>query len=196
MGLSLPAGDNAVEAKSGVVAMNRLQKLSAFDTRAFHWCNGYGRSLPILNSSRWISRLGDGGLYLVLGIGLALWEEQDGEAFLLAGLLAYVIELPLYLLLKNTIRRDRPCHRLDDFQAAIEPSDKFSFPSGHAAAAFVFAMLIAEFYPSLMVPGFMLAGLVGASRVMLGVHYPTDIAAGALLGILTALLGLNLWEML
>jgi undecaprenyl-diphosphatase len=93
--------------------MIRLQKLSAFDTRAFYWCNGYGRSLPIRISSRWISRLGDGGLYLALGIGLALWEEQDGEAFLLAGLLAYAIELPFYLLLKNTIRRDRPCHRLE-----------------------------------------------------------------------------------
>jgi undecaprenyl-diphosphatase len=57
-------------------------------------------------------------------------------------------------------------------------------------------MLVAEFYPSLMIPGFMLAGLVGASRVMLGVHYPTDIAAGAVLGMAAALLGLNLWELL
>lgn len=176
--------------------MNHLQKLNAFDTRVFQWCHGGGCPGPVLTGSRWVSRLGDGGLYLILGVGLALWEKQDGEAFLLAGLLAYAIELPLYLLLKNTIRRDRPCHRIDNFQAAIKPSDTFSFPSGHAAGAFVFAMLVAEFYPSLLLPGLMLAGLVGGARVMLGVHYPTDIAAGALLGVFTAVLGLNLWELL
>ncbi|MBP0047119.1 phosphatase PAP2 family protein [Marinobacterium sp. AK62] len=176
--------------------MNRLQKLNAFDTRAFYWFNGYGRSTPVLTSSRWISRMGDGSLYLLLGLALALWEAEDGRAFLQAGLIAYAIELPLYLVLKNTIRRDRPCHRYAGFQAAIEPSDKFSFPSGHAAAAFVFATLLAEFYPSIAPLGFALATLVGGSRVMLGVHYPTDILAGALLGMLTAGLGIGLWEVL
>jgi undecaprenyl-diphosphatase len=174
--------------------MNRLQKLNAFDTRAFFWCNGYGQHAPEMAGSRWISRLGDGGLYLILGLTLALWEPEDGQAFLLVGLLAYGIELPLYLLLKNTIRRDRPCHRLQGFRAAIEPSDKFTFPSGHTAAAFVFAMLLAQFYPSLMLPGFILALLIGSSRVLLGVHYPTDIAAGALLGITSTLLALGVWE--
>lgn len=174
--------------------MNRLQKLSAFDTRAFYWFNGYGRSMPIMISSRWISRLGDGSFYLLLGVALALWEPEDGASFLQAGLTAYALELPLYLLLKNTIRRDRPCHLGDGFKAAIEPSDKFSFPSGHAAAAFVFATLLAEYYPSLAVLGFVMAALVGSSRVMLGVHYPTDILAGALLGMSTALLGIGLWE--
>lgn len=173
--------------------MSRLHKLHAFDTWAFHWCHGHGRATVLLTGSRWLSRLGDGICYLLLGIGLALWEAQDGEQFLQAGLLTYAIELPLYLLLKNTIRRDRPCHRFAHCQAAIEPSDRFSFPSGHAAGAFVFAMLIAEFYPSLLPLGFLLAGLVGASRVLLGVHYPTDILAGAVLGIGSALLGLNLW---
>ncbi|MBV0934629.1 phosphatase PAP2 family protein [Marinobacterium weihaiense] len=176
--------------------MNHLQKFNAFDTRAFHWCQGLGHSLPLITGSRWISRLGDGGVYLLLGVGLALWDDQDGEAFMLAGLLAYAIELPVYLLLKNTIRRDRPCHRLQGFEAAIEPSDRFSFPSGHAAGAFVFAMLLAEFYPVLLLPGFVLACLVGASRVMLGVHYPTDIAAGAVLGLSAGLVGLGLWEWL
>lgn len=174
--------------------MNRLQKLNAFDTRAFYWFNGYGRSGPVLVSSRWVSRLGDGSAYLMLGVILALWESEDGIAFLQAGLTAYAIELPLYLLLKNTIRRDRPCHSFVGFQAAIEPSDKFSFPSGHAAAAFVFAMLLAEFYPSLAALGFVLAALVGGSRVLLGVHYPTDILAGAILGMSTALLGIGVWE--
>lgn len=173
--------------------MSRLQKINAVDTRAFFWCNSYGQHAPVMAGSRWISRLGDGGLYIVLGLALAVWEPLDGRAFLLAGVLAYSIELPLYLLLKNTIRRDRPCHRLPGFCAAIEPSDRFSFPSGHTAAAFVFAMLLARFYPSLMLPGFVLALLIGSSRVLLGVHYPSDIAAGALLGILSSLVALSLW---
>ncbi|MBR9827487.1 MAG: phosphatase PAP2 family protein [Oceanospirillales bacterium] len=175
--------------------MNRLQQLGAFDTRAFHWCNLHARSVPILTGSRWLSRLGDGSAYLLLGIGLAVWEETRGIDFLQAGLLAYAIELPLYRLLKNSIRRARPCHCIAGFQAAIEPADTFSFPSGHTAAAFVFAMLIAEFYPALIIPGFLLAALVGAARVMLGVHYPTDIAAGAVLGVATATLGLQLWAL-
>ncbi|MDY6891169.1 MAG: phosphatase PAP2 family protein [Pseudomonadota bacterium] len=176
--------------------MNGLQKLNAFDTRAFFWCNDYSQHAPVKTGSRWVSRLGDGGLYLLLGLTLALWEPEDGPAFLQVGLLAYAIELPLYFLLKNTIRRDRPCHRLAGFRAAIEPSDKFSFPSGHTSAAFVFAMLLSQFYPALMVPGFILALLIGAARVLLGVHYPTDIAAGALLGVVSALLALGLWEWL
>jgi undecaprenyl-diphosphatase len=166
-----------------VVAMNGLQKLNAFDTRAFFWCNDYSQHAPVKTGSRWVSRLGDGGLYLLLGLTLALWEPEDGPAFLQVGLLAYAIELPL-------------CHRLAGFRAAIEPSDKFSFPSGHTSAAFVFAMLLSQFYPALMVPGFILALLIGAARVLLGVHYPTDIAAGALLGVVSALLALGLWEWL
>lgn len=173
--------------------MSRLHRINALDTRAFFWCNGYGQHAPVMIGSRWISRLGDGGLYAVLGASLALWEPEDGRAFLLAGILAYAIELPLYLLLKNTIRRDRPCHRLSGFRAVIEPSDRFSFPSGHTAAAFVFVMMLARFYPSLMLPGFVLALMIGASRVLLGVHYPSDIAAGALLGVLASLAALSLW---
>ena len=80
----------------------------------------------------------------------------------------------------------RPCHGITGVAALIEPSDKFSFPSGHTAAAFVFAAVLAAFYPLLALPAFVLATLIGLSRVMLGVHYPGDIVAGAVLGLLSA----------
>jgi len=175
--------------------MTRLQKLTAVDTRLFYWCNDLHRNLGMAPVSRFISRLGDGVLYLLLGLGFALWEPERGAVFLEVGLIAFALELPLYLLLKNTIRRDRPCHRLAGFRAVIEPSDRFSFPSGHAAAAFLFATVLASFYPSLAPAVFTVAAMIGLARVLLGVHYPTDIAAGALLGICSGAFALHLWEL-
>ncbi|MFC6671214.1 phosphatase PAP2 family protein [Marinobacterium aestuariivivens] len=166
------------------------QKITQFDTIAFHWCLSRGRAPELAALSRWVSRIGDGILYVLLGALLALFEPEDGGRFLQAGLLAFGIELPSYLVLKNLIRRDRPCDRFEDFAAYIQPSDRFSFPSGHAAAAFTFAAVMATYYPSLLLPLYMLAGLIGAARVMLGVHYPSDILAGAMLGICSAQLGI------
>lgn len=176
--------------------MNRLQKLTALDTRFFYWCNDLHRDLGLAPVSRFVSRLGDGVLYLLVGLGFALWEREQGIIFLQVGLIAFVLELPLYLVLKNTIRRDRPCDRLSGFRAVIKPSDKFSFPSGHAAAAFLFATIMSAFYPPLAPFVYTLAGLIGLSRILLGVHYPSDIAAGILLGVCSALVALNLWELI
>lgn len=170
--------------------MSAIKLVTTLDLFAFNWCLNRPQATQIAKVSRQVSRLGDGGLYLLLGMLLAVFEPQFGMLFLVTGLLAYFVELPLYLVLKNTIKRDRPCDALP-FEAYIVPSDKFSFPSGHAAAAFVFATLIANFYPGFSEIAYMLAVLVGISRVLLGVHYPTDILAGAALGCGSALLALS-----
>lgn len=163
-----------------------LLTLGATDARLFFWFTAHSHKKTVALLSRAISRCGDGRLYAFIGIGVWYWESVAGAAFFYAGLLAYAIELPLYLLLKNAIRRHRPCHGITGVAALIEPSDKFSFPSGHTAAAFVFAAVLAAFYPLLALPAFVLATLIGLSRVMLGVHYPGDIVAGAVLGLLSA----------
>ncbi|MDO5639561.1 MAG: phosphatase PAP2 family protein [Neisseria sp.] len=164
----------------------KLHPLAAFsgtDTRLLFWFNRHSRKRLIGITSRQVSRLGDGYLYALVGLALWLLETAQGALFFYSGLAAYALELPLYLVLKNSIRRSRPCHGVRDICALIEPSDKFSFPSGHTAAAFVFATLVAAFYPLLAPFAYTLAALIGLSRVMLGVHYPSDIAAGALLGV-------------
>lgn len=171
--------------------MSAIKILTTFDLFAFNWCLGLPRAPQMAKISRQVSRLGDGGLYFLLGLILALYEPVYGMTFLLTGLFAYALELPLYLVLKNTIKRDRPCDALP-FEAYIVPSDKFSFPSGHAAAAFVFATLIAHFYPAFTEISYFVAMLVGISRILLGVHYPSDILAGAALGTSSALIALAL----
>lgn len=163
--------------------LHPLAALTGTDTRLLFWFNRYSRKRLIGIISRQISRLGDGPLYLAVGLALWFWETAHGALFFYAGLAAYALELTLYLILKNSIRRSRPCHGVRDIYALIEPSDKFSFPSGHTAAAFVFATLVAAFYPPFAPLAYLLAALIGLSRVMLGVHYPSDIAAGALLGV-------------
>ncbi|WJG09666.1 phosphatase PAP2 family protein [Aliiglaciecola sp. LCG003] len=137
-----------------------------------------------------ISKSGDGHIYLLIGLTLWAFEPQDGTIFLYTAMLAYSLELPIYIVLKKSFKRQRPCNFLYNFRSHIIPSDKFSLPSGHTAAAFLMAALVANFYPSCTLLVYIWAGLIGLSRVMLGVHYPSDIVAGAILGLSISTLSL------
>lgn len=161
--------------------MNTLDKINLSDVRFLLWLNGKSERKITALLARQISRCGDGYLYALLGVASFFWIEENGKAFFYCGLTAYLIELSLYFILKNTIRRPRP-NGLIGLNALIHPSDTFSFPSGHTAGAFVFAILILNFFPTFGALALMGAVLIGLSRVVLGVHYPSDILAGAVLG--------------
>lgn len=175
-----------------MIRLMPLDKVTALDVRLFFWCNALHRTYALERVVRRISRLGDGYLYAALGIIFALLDGEDGLMLLYAGLIAYAIELPLYMVLKNSIRRVRPYLRFQQCLRFIDPSDTFSFPSGHSAAAFLFATIVSAYYPFLALPVVILALAIASSRVLLGVHYPTDTLAGAVLGISAALTGLYL----
>ncbi|QTH62599.1 phosphatase PAP2 family protein [Psychrosphaera ytuae] len=169
----------------------RESKLQQLDTHLFYWLNKWSKD-PIKHASVWISKTGDGPCYLAIGILLWWFGEITGERFFFSALMAYAFELPIYLILKNLIKRHRPFNKLTAFRSHISPSDKFSMPSGHTAAAFLFATLIMTFYPTFSQIAFCWASLVGISRVFLGVHFPGDVVVGATLGVVSALLGIDI----
>jgi len=89
-------------------------------------------------------------------------------------------------LVKRTVTRPRPSNVLDCATLVREP-DHFSFPSGHSAAAMAVAFGYAMAFPSLALPLVIVAFLVGASRVVLGVHYAGDVLVGQLIAVLAGL---------
>lgn len=137
------------------------------------------------------SRLGDGLFwYLLMGALVLL----DGHAGLRASLhlaATGVVALLLYKALKRWTRRPRPFAADARIRAWVAPLDEFSFPSGHTLHAVAFSLVAMAHYPRLawlLVP---FTASVAASRVVLGLHYPSDVLAATALG--SALAMLSLW---
>jgi len=172
-----------------VVRDNKLQQL---DTLLFFKCHKLTNQF-VKDTSIWVSKTGDGHAYLILA-SILLWLDQSwGKSFFQTALIAFAIELPIYLTLKNLVKRHRPFNKISQFSSHISPSDRFSMPSGHTAAGFVFATVLAYFYPEYAQLAYTWATLIGFSRIFLGVHFPGDIIAGAFLGYSSAQLALSLY---
>ncbi|MEI6067895.1 MAG: phosphatase PAP2 family protein [Methylococcaceae bacterium] len=170
--------------------MKLLYSIHKYDVFMFTWLINTRMHSPLTKVSRHLSKTGDGPLYLLV-IGTLFWHEGIQSLFLKTILLAFLIERPVYFVLKNGLKRNRPEAALTNFRSIIKPSDQFSFPSGHTSAAFMMATLLSYYFPPLIIPLYCWATLVGCSRVILGVHFPTDILVGVFLGISTALFSLG-----
>jgi undecaprenyl-diphosphatase len=92
------------------------------------------------------------------------------------------VGLALYKVLKRTLVRERPFVGLVGIECAMPPLDRYSFPSGHTLHAVAFTVMAVGYVPALAMLLVPFAALVAASRVVLGLHYPSDVAVGALLG--------------
>ncbi|MDO9214692.1 MAG: phosphatase PAP2 family protein [Methylococcales bacterium] len=176
--------------------MKLLYSIHKYDVSLFTWLLNVKINASLTKIARTLSKTADGPLYVLLAVLLAKYQGIDSP-FLHAILLAFLLERPLYFVLKNSFKRNRPAAALDNFVSAIIPSDKFSFPSGHTSAAFMMATLISYFSQSftdvsLIVLLYLWATTIGFSRVILGVHFPTDTLMGAVLGVSTALFSLQL----
>jgi len=172
------------------MAMKLIYSIHQYDVLMFGWLNNRAIHRVLVRCCKWISKSGDGLLY----IALAAWLYAENglvEPLLRVLLLAFALERPVYFLLKNGFKRNRPQQAISGFSSAVTPSDQFSFPSGHTSAAFMVATLVCHFLPDLHWVMYPWALLVGFSRVVLGVHFPTDTLVGMVLGAGVAVFSLN-----
>jgi undecaprenyl-diphosphatase len=141
---------------------------------------------PLVTLLIFVSVLGDGLIWAIIGCGLWLLGGETGEHCVRLMLALGVLNVALYLLLKRSMGRPRPYQECPDILACTRALDRYSFPSGHTLHAVAFSTLLQFFYPlpALALWGFTV--LVALSRIILGLHYPSDVLAAVGIGLLTS----------
>jgi len=133
-----------------------------------------------------ISRLGDGGLWYALIVTLALFGGVRGARAAAHMTLVGLVAATLYRALKRWTRRPRPFRTHADITCYILPLDEFSFPSGHTLHAVSFSLIAIAWFPWLAPVVLPFTLLVAISRVVLGLHYPSDVLAATFIGVVLA----------
>jgi undecaprenyl-diphosphatase len=128
------------------------------------------------------TRGGDGWLWYAMGLAILLFGGEARFQALGAAGVSAALSVLLFKVLKRTTGRRRPCQIAPHCWATLLPPDQFSFPSGHTMTAFAVAIPLALFYPTLMIGLFFCALSIAMSRILLGMHFLSDVVAGALIG--------------
>ncbi|OOG24053.1 phosphatase PAP2 family protein [Thioalkalivibrio denitrificans] len=129
-----------------------------------------------------ISRLGDGVLWYALMLILPLLHGISGLLVSVHMGLTGLVCLIVYKWLKATTSRPRPFMVSESIVRRTPPLDEYSFPSGHTLHAVAFSLVLLSHLPEWFWVVIPFSVLVAASRPVLGLHYPSDVLAGAIIG--------------
>ena len=163
--------------------------------RETRWCrraNHYCRRRRIRTLFAAISRLGDGVFWYLLMGALVLADGMDGLRASAHMAATGVVALTLYTSLKRWTRRPRPFAADLRIRAWVAPLDEYSFPSGHTLHAVSFSVVALAYYPWLAPLLLPFTAGVALSRVVLGLHYPSDVLAATGIALLLGTASLQL----
>lgn len=123
-------------------------------------------------------------VYIIFWLMLFFKGGKKGR-FIALGIILLVIVSDQFssTFLKNIFERIRPCNALTDVKLLVGSTGSFSFPSSHAVNNFAGAVYLSRFYPNLKYIFYSIAFLMAFSRPYVGVHYPSDVFGGAVIGI-------------
>jgi len=160
-------------------------KFTRIDALEYGLCRRLNRGVShagLRNTFKVASRLGDGVIWYAMLALLPVLYGRDALKPVLVMAITGIVGLLLYKALKRVCVRERPFITHTSISLAMAPLDRYSFPSGHTLHAVCFTWQAVAHFPELgwvLVP---LATLIAASRVVLGLHYPSDVLAGATIG--------------
>ncbi len=165
-----------------------LDYINQFDFSVLYWIQENIRTVFLDGFAGILNSVFNAGIFwIVLGAVLIIFRKTRTAGFMVLaamGLALIVGELSM----KNIICRPRPCHIDTAIALAVKRPDSFSFPSGHTGSSFGAATALFMWNKKWGIPALAVAALVGLSRLYLFVHFPTDVLAGAVLGILCGVL--------
>lgn len=167
-----------------------LQFLLEMDGKILLFIQEYVRIAWLTPVMKFITSLGDRGMIWIVLAAILLCTKQyrkTGTAMAVALLIGF---LATNLILKNLVLRVRPYDAVIGLHALIGPLRDSSFPSGHTTSAIAAGFVMLKGTPRYLgISAFVLAVLIAFSRLYLGVHYPTDVLVGALIGLFAAFCG-------
>ncbi|ADE14341.1 phosphoesterase PA-phosphatase related protein [Nitrosococcus halophilus Nc 4] len=177
---------------STIKASNIFQRMDQYELT---YCLRFNRICRLPQIKRLfaaISRLGDGVFWYTLMLVLPMMRGEQGLIASLHMLVVGLIALLIYKWLKGHMERPRPFTTHEGIHIYTAPLDHYSFPSGHTLHAIGFTIIAVGYFPELawlLVP---FTALVALSRIVLGLHYPTDVLAGAAIGTAIAMVSWNI----
>ena len=159
--------------------------MQELDLRLLRWMRTHGHSPGIESAAQALGKAGNNGLvWIVLGVALAILDWERHEAWLICAALG-PIAIVLNYGIKLAVRRPRPV--LEGLPPLGGAPSSLSFPSAHALSSFAVATAMYRVDPATGV-AFLVALAISLGRPYLGMHYPSDVVVGALLGILLGLI--------